>query len=106
MQDLVERWYSTAAYPSIQRFVTSISNLTPIAFLDVLAVALAAGTALLWVRALSAHGRRARASGRAAVLTLAALAAGYVLFQGLWGLNYQRVRLPQKLVLDRQSPTS
>src|SRR5262245_7877271 len=106
MQDLVERWYSSAAYPLIQHLLTPISNLTPIAFLDVLALALVAGFVLLWVRALGSRGRRARAAGKAAIVTLAGIGVIYVLFQIVWGLNYQRVRLPEKLVLDREAPST
>src|SRR5262250_404013 len=97
--ELVERWYSSAAYPVIQHVVTPISNLTPIAFLDVLALALAVGAVLVWVRALRTRGRRARAAAHAAVVTLVGLVAAYGFFQLLWGLNYQRLRLPQKLVV-------
>src|SRR5688572_17055154 len=107
MHDLVERWYSSAAYPLIQHVITPISNLIPVAFLDVLIVASLAAVTVVWWRPLrTARGQRARAAGRAAALTLIGLVAIYVAFQSLWGLNYQRVRLPDKLVLNRAAPSA
>ena len=36
---VVERWFSTGFYPTLQRLATPLSNLLPFAVLDVLAVA-------------------------------------------------------------------
>ena len=97
MRDLVERWYSSFLYPAIQHAVTSISNLTPIAFLDIVIVAALIGVVLVWWT---------QRPGRAAATTVAAVAGLYVAFQLLWGLNYHRVRLTEKLVLHRPVPST
>src|SRR5689334_10754097 len=98
MQELVERWYSSAVYPLIQRFVTPASNVLPFALLDVLVLALLGVAVFLCLRVVRARGKRARAAAQSLGILLAGLAASYVLFQLLWGLNYQRVRLSEKLV--------
>lgn len=107
MHNLVERWYSSTAYLTVQHVITSFSNLTPIAFLDVLAIALAVGLAALWWRACRRERgrRRTRAVGRALGVTIVGVVGAYVFFQLLWGLNYQRVRLADKLALDRPAPS-
>jgi hypothetical protein len=42
----------------------------------------------------------------ASMVTVAAVLSMYVLFQVLWGLNYQRVKVSDKLVLDRDAPAT
>jgi hypothetical protein len=107
MHDLVERWYSAGIYPALQHVITSLSNLTPVAFFDVVIAAATIGVIALWSRAFRAgSARRSRAIGRAAGVTVLAVIGVYVVFQLLWGLNYQRVRLADKLVLDRPTPST
>jgi hypothetical protein len=107
MRELVERWYSNSFYPVIQHEVTSVTNLVPVAVLDFLTVAAAVGLALLWWRAMRAgSGRRWRALGRAAWVTMASALVVYLLFEVLWGLNYYRLRLADTLVLDGPAPTT
>lgn len=97
----VERTYSTGIYPTIQRALTPLSNVVPIALLDVAALLL---LFLLAVRFVRAGGRRqgARAAG---ITALKAVAVVYLLFLALWGLNYRRVPLEQKLDFDRSRVT-
>lgn len=97
----VERVYSSGIYPAIQRLLTPASNLVPIAVLDLAVLGL---LALLILRFVRAGGRAAGA--RAAGLTLLkTLAVVYLLFLALWGLNYRRVPLEQKLDFDRARVT-
>lgn len=101
----VERWYSEGLYPNLQSFVTPFTNQVPIALLDVAAVCLIG--AGLW-----RFGRARRKSGfvRAALSTTAgvvtAAAAAYLVFLFLWGLNYRRVPVEEKLDLDDSRITS
>lgn len=106
MRELVEQWYSNAAYPIIQMVVTTISNLLPVAVLDLLSLAAVSALAIVWWRAVRTTPGRARALGRAAGLTGVALVCVYVAFQLLWGLNYQRLRLVSKLVLEKPVPSA
>ena len=48
--ELVERWFTGVWYPPVQRLLTPISNLFPVAWLDVLAVAGAVWIVMLWSR--------------------------------------------------------
>ena len=97
----VERFYSTRFYPLIQRVVTPASNLVPIALLDVAIIGVLAFLVLRFVRA---GGRKpgARAVGVALLKTVAVV---YLLFLVMWGLNYRRVPLEEKLDFDRAKVT-
>ena len=97
----VERLYSSRIYPAVQSAMTSATNLVPIALLD---VAIVAVLLLLVLQFARADGRRAGA--RAAGITLLKVVATvYLLFLALWGLNYRRVPLEQKLDFDRARVT-
>lgn len=93
----VEQWYSRGVYPRIQAIVTPMSNLVPIALLDI-----AAGALLLAaiIRLTRLKGWKARVwwAARALVVTTAVV---YLAFALLWGLNYRRTRLEDKLAYDK-----
>jgi hypothetical protein len=94
----VEQWYSQGLYPVVQSYVTPATNRVPVALLDVSVAALLAWGAWRFVRAWQAGRLRALAKTAVGVLTFSC--AAYLLFLLLWGLNYQRVPLMQKLELD------
>ncbi len=103
----VERWYSGALYPRLQQIVTPVSNRIPIALLDVLVFA--GAVALLWglasaIRA-SRRERRVAPLGRAAVRLAFGAAAVYLAFLALWGLNYRRVPMTERVALGRGAPS-
>jgi uncharacterized protein DUF3810 len=104
----VEFWYSTSAYPRIERVLTPFSNLFPFAILDLLLL-IAVPTVVMRVIAAVRQSWRARTLrplGRTVFHLLATTAALYIAFLALWGLNYRRVRMTERLVLDRAAPTS
>jgi Protein of unknown function (DUF3810) len=95
---VVERLYSTGVYPIVQRALTSVSNRVPFALLDVLIAVVVCG----WIAALVRDLARARGAGlRAAVAivarTVVVAAALYLVFLIVWGFNYRRVPLADKL---------
>jgi hypothetical protein len=100
----VETWYSRGLYPLIQNTVTPITNAVPMALLDVAAL-------VLFVAILYRSGQRVRLSGFVAalprgVLALVTLSSTVLLaFLVLWGLNYRRVPLEQKLDFDASRVT-
>lgn len=103
---VVERWFSTGIYPLIQNVVTSASNRVPFAMFDILLL-----TALGWVivraaRAVQAvrRERRARPLVNALFVMAAAAAVVYLAFLGVWGLNYRRVPMSERLLLTRSPP--
>jgi hypothetical protein len=93
----VERAYSTGVYPWIQDAVTALSNLVAVAALDLLLIAVAGWW--LW-RAARDTAASPRAWLRVGARTITAVAVVYVAFVALWGLNYRRLPLPQKLPFD------
>jgi Protein of unknown function (DUF3810) len=101
---LVEQLYSRGLYNTLQPAITFTSNLAPFAWLDVLAVAVLAAIVLLSVRDIARHGWSGLA--RAAFRILVVCAAIYVAFALLWGLNYRRERLPQRLAFNAGGVTA
>ena len=95
---LVEQWYSQGLYPAVQRLITPLSNNVPIALMDPAAVVLL----LLAVRRLTwARERGVIRSLLRAMASLIVVSAGaYLVFLALWGFNYRRLGLEQKLAYD------
>jgi Protein of unknown function (DUF3810) len=104
---LVEAWFSTGIYPRIQRVVTPVSNLMPIAWLDVLSLAAAAWLAWAWWRALRRDGTpRLPRVAQTAAGTLFVAACCYLVFLALWGFNYRRVSMSARLALETDQPVT
>jgi hypothetical protein len=104
----IERGYSTSIYPEIQRLVTPVSNLIPFAVFDVLTVAavvvLIAAVAFAISRARLE--RRLRPIGTLALSLITTAALVYLAFLAVWGLNYRRVPMSDRLVLASQAPST
>ena len=110
----VERDYSSSAYLTIQRALTSLSNGVPIALFDVL---LGVVTLALIVRIVmrvrqvrqTPRGKPWRRTGRALswiALDAAAMAAVLAIWFSLaWGGNYRRMPLRERLDFDRARVT-
>jgi len=97
--EVIERWYSTGVYPFLQRALTTVTNLVPIALLDLTVAVVAAVAAVRVARAMRRRGvRRALPGALAALVSFAAVL--YLLFLGVWGLNYRRLPLEKKLDYD------
>ena len=95
----VERWYSRGVYPIVQSVLTPLSSIVPLALLDVASIVLIGAWIVFVVRRWRAHG--AKAGLAAAGLSVATGASIlYLLFLALWGLNYRRVPLEEKLAYD------
>jgi len=105
---IVERWFSTGLYPWIQRGLTRASNLAPVPWLDVVMLVALLGLGWLWWCALRTRAGEPRLGrvGRAALTTVSGAAVVYLIFLGTWGLNYRRVPLAERLVLDRAEPST
>lgn len=103
-EDVVEEIYSKGFYPRLQHVLTSVSNWFPFALFDVLLVA----TVIDWATLVWRDARRFRwpvTLGRVVVRTATTVAALYVAFVVVWGLNYRRVPLETKLALEHRSVT-
>jgi hypothetical protein len=101
----VERGYSTSVYPWLQRLITRTSNTLPFALFDALIVAAIAAlgvTVVVDVRRRGSRTAALRLIGRLVVWT----AALYIAFVALWGLNYRREPLADKLQFDERQISS
>ena len=100
----VERWYTNALFPRLQPLLTSVSNQSGIAFLDVMILAIVLGLAVMAVRRVALRERSSpptRVIVLRSVTRLLAVAAGlYLVFLIGWGLNYRRVPLLQRVRFD------
>lgn len=105
---VVERWYSSGLYPGIQHVLTPLSNLIPLAVFDVLTI----GAAVLMLISVVRAVRRARRARRFSILliTLGNIAVGaaaaYLIFLLVWGFNYRRVSMSERLLVDGAGPSA
>jgi len=97
-RSLVERWFSQGLYRSIQPALTSISNLTPIPLFDLLCLSAIAVAAVASYRVLRVEGTRGTL--RLLRLLVQGGAVAYLAFLAIWGMNYRRVPLTEKLSFD------
>jgi hypothetical protein len=106
--ETVERVYSTGVYPLIQRTITPVSNLLPFAVFDLLTVTGAVALFIILVRGLrrALRERRLRPLTTTCLRLLTAAAVVYLIFLALWGLNYRRTAMSDRLVLDRDPPST
>jgi hypothetical protein len=104
----VERRFSTTVYPAIQGLVTPITSAVPFAVFDLLTIAGAVALVLALFRGI----RRARRDRtfRPLITTMAGVgtagAVVYLAFLLLWGFNYRRVPMTDRLVMDRPPPAA
>ena len=102
----IERRFSTTVYPQLQAVLTRLSNAVPFALFDLLTIAGAAAVVTTLVRGWRRTRRERRL--RPVVRALAAVATGaavvYLLFLGLWGLNYRRLSMSERLVMANAPP--
>jgi hypothetical protein len=100
----VERWYSTGLYPFAQPVLTFASNAVPFSLFDAASLSLIAAFVVFgasdW-----AHVSGWRAVGRITIRAAAWAARLYLVFLGVWGLNYQRERLAERLPFDQSAVT-
>jgi hypothetical protein len=102
--DAIDTWYSNGVYLRLQRVVTPLSNLVPIAVFDLALAALL----LLGLRMVAGRVRRhgvVRGALRAGGVIVVTAAAVYLVFLVMWGFNYRRVALEVKLDYDPQRVT-
>jgi hypothetical protein len=107
-RDVIERRFSSTVYPRVQQVVTPLSNLVPFALFDVVTVAAAAALVMVIVRALHQARRQRRVWPLVTALRriVTAAAVTYLVFLAVWGLNYRRVRMAERLVMANPAPTT
>jgi len=95
----VERFYSSSLFPVIQSVFTSASNRTAVAWFDIFVVFASVVTLGLCVVDITKR-RALHAAGRIAVRLVTLGAVVSLLFFALWGLNYRRLPLRERLPFD------
>ena len=105
-----ERIYSQGVYPVIAGFLARTFGWLPFAAVEVLILLLMAIVMVRILRGLRAwrKGRRtlANLAAQALIQLLSGAALAVFLFTALWGLNYRRSPLGQRLGLDLRPPTA
>lgn len=101
----VDRLYTAHIYATLQPLVTSLSNLTSVALLDLAIALVALAWTVLAVRDLRRAPSRVRACLRVCGRTLTWSATIYLLFLVCWGLNYRRPRMRDTLPYDASGVT-
>jgi hypothetical protein len=95
----IERWYARGIYPVLQSVLTTATNPVPFALFDVLWIGTIAAFATAAYRCIRTAGWR-RGAVRLAIVAVRAAAIIYIAFLAVWGLNYRRVPLIDKLAFD------
>ena len=105
--DTVEDWFSTSTYPAIQRTITPVSNILPVALLDALSLLALIVVVTIAIRSIQAarHAHNVRPVVSALGRLCVAAAAVHLAFLGLWGFNYRRMPMEQRLSVAPESPT-
>ena len=103
---MVERLYSSGLYLRLQPIITAASNTVPIALLDIFMLTVVAAWLATAVRDARRGDGAPRAAARIAIRTIVWTSALYLLFLAVWGLNYRRMRLVDKLPYDPSGVTA
>jgi hypothetical protein len=95
----IERFYANGIYIRLQSFFTPITNVLPFAIYDVLILAVVTGLPIWWIVRIvkSGKGRRLFCTLTLFLNTIVLAAIVLMIFQFLWGFNYMRQPLRQKL---------
>ncbi len=95
----VETVYSRSAYPIVRQLVTGLSSLTSVVLFDLLLIGVVVALLGWWTLRLirAPRGGRLRALTLLAGQTVVFAAAFYLMFLGIWGLNYRRESLGAQL---------
>lgn len=98
----VEQYYTNGFYLPLDRAVRPAIDLVPFSVADLLLFGFVAGLVLWWYRFCRRPGMpRRRRVALALLRTAGALACAVVWFELAWALNYNRVPVAEKLVLQR-----
>jgi hypothetical protein len=105
VRELVDRLYSTHVYPSLQAILTRASNLTSVAWLDLLILIVPIAFAIALIRDVRRRGwLRGLLIGALRGVIWAVVIA--TVFLAVWGLNYQRLPLSRRLRYDSAAVTT
>lgn len=101
----IESAYSNGLFAALNHAFASVSNAIPVAIADAELVFVIVVAIVLWVGGLTGvpHWDRGRKALRLSIHTLAWVAIGVILFELLWGFNYRRPTVAERIVYDPAS---
>jgi hypothetical protein len=101
-----ERWFATGLYPRIQQAVTPLSNAVPFALFDVLSSVALTAVVVALVHAARVGWRTRRVGPVLPVLRhlVVSAASVYLIFLLLWGFNYRRQSMTERLFVEPGTP--
>lgn len=106
-QDWIENVYTNSTFAALNHAFVSITNVVPVSVGDVEAIVAIVVLIVAWVGSLSAvpHWERGRTALRMSVHTLGWIAFLVIAFELLWGWNYRRETVSQRIVYDASTVT-
>ncbi|HEX3465441.1 MAG TPA: DUF3810 family protein [Candidatus Elarobacter sp.] len=95
----IENGYANGIFAAMNRALVPLTNLVPFAVGDLELIVVLVALIVWWVRAIrrAPRGRKLRAAALLVAHTLGFAALGIVLFELLWGLNYERLTVVQRV---------
>lgn len=103
----IEELYSRRVYPVVQNLLTPLAGVATFAVFDVLLLAVPVGVVAWWVRSMrgAAEGARLRVALSVGLHTIGVVAGLYLVFLLVWGFNYRREPLTDKLDYSQERVT-
>ena len=104
--EATEEWFSTGLYPRVQQLLTPLTNAVPFALFDLLTGVAAVALVGVLVGGARQAWRMRRAAPMLRALARVAVGAAlvYLMFLLLWGFNYRRVPMTERLLVEPGAP--
>jgi hypothetical protein len=101
--DMIEDVYANGLFSDLNRALVPIADSIPVSIGDVEVIVVIAIFALSWIATLSGTPRfqRRQTVGKLLLHSLGWLGAGVIVFELLWGLNYRRDTVVERIVFDQ-----
>jgi hypothetical protein len=101
--DMIEDLYANGLFSDLNRALVPLSDAVPVSIGDVEVIVVIAIVVISWIATLSAAPRyqRRQTIGKLLLHSLGWLGAGVIVFELLWGLNYRRDTVVQRIVFDQ-----
>ena len=101
-REWIEDVYANGLFASLNRALVPLSDSVPVSIGDVEAIVAIAIVIIAWIAKLSSTERyaRRRETGKLVLHTLGWIALGVIVFEALWGMNYRRPTVIDRIVFD------
>jgi hypothetical protein len=105
--DIIEEYYANGLFSDLNRALVPIADSVPVSIGDVGVIVMIAIFVISWIATLSSAPRfeRRQTVGKLLLHSLGWLGAGVIVFELLWGLNYRRDTVVQRIVFEQSRIT-